>query len=53
MCRYRTNSREDLEKRKDKAMKRSDTDDFWIKIESLQWVLFVIFAIKNERMVVI
>jgi hypothetical protein len=43
----------DLEKRKDKAMKRSDTDDFWIKIESLQWVLFVIFAIRNERMVVI
>ena len=43
----------DLEKRKDKAMKRSDTDDLWIKIESLQWVLFVIFAIKNERMVVI
>ena len=35
----------DLEKRKDKAMKRSDADDFWIKIESLQWVLFVIFAI--------
>jgi hypothetical protein len=26
----------DLEKRKDKAMKRSDTDDLWIKIESLQ-----------------
>jgi hypothetical protein len=43
----------DLEKRKDNAMKRSDTDDFWIKVESLQWVLFVIFAIKNERMVVI
>ena len=43
----------DLEKRKYKAMKRSDTDDLWIKIESLQWVLFVIFAIKNERMVVI
>ena len=43
----------DLEKRKDKAMERSDTDDFWTKIESLQWVLFVIFAIKNERMVVI
>ena len=43
----------DLEKRKDKAMKRSDTDDLWIKIESLQWLLFVIFAIKNERMVVI
>jgi hypothetical protein len=43
----------DLEKRKDKAMERSDTDDLWIKIESLQWVLFVIFAIKNERTVVI
>jgi hypothetical protein len=43
----------DLEKRKDKAMKRSDTDNFWIMIESLQWVLFVIFAIKNERMVII
>ncbi|MGI8833629.1 MAG: hypothetical protein ACR2IS_13465 [Nitrososphaeraceae archaeon] len=43
----------DLEKRKDKAMKRSDTDDLWIKIESLQWVLFVIFATKHERMVVI
>jgi hypothetical protein len=43
----------DLEKRKDKAMKRSDTDDLWIKIESLQWVLFVIFAIKNGRMVAI
>ena len=26
----------DLEKRKDKAMKRSDTDDLWAKIESLQ-----------------
>jgi hypothetical protein len=39
----------DLEKRKDKVMKRSDTDDFWIKIESLQWVLFVIFAIKNAK----
>ena len=37
----------DLEKRKDKAMKRPDTDDFWIKIESLQWVLFVIFAIRD------
>jgi hypothetical protein len=43
----------DLEKRKDKAMERSDTDDLWTKIESLQWVLFVIFAIKNERMVII
>jgi hypothetical protein len=26
-----------LEKRKDNAMKRSDTDDFSIKIERLQW----------------
>ena len=43
----------DLEKRKDKAMRRPDTDDLWTKIESLQWILFVIFAIKNERMVVI
>ena len=43
----------DLEKRKDKAMKRSDTDDLWIKIESLQWVLFVIFTIKTGNMVVI
>jgi hypothetical protein len=43
----------DLEKRKDKAMERSDTDDYWIKIESLQWVLFVIFAIKNGKLVVI
>jgi hypothetical protein len=42
-----------LEKRKDKAMIRSDTDDLWIKIETLQWVLYVMFAIKNERMVVI
>jgi hypothetical protein len=42
-----------LEKRKNKAMKRSDTDDLWIKIESLQWVLFDIFAIKNGNMVVI
>jgi hypothetical protein len=42
----------DLEK-KDKTMEISDTDDLWIKIESLQWVLFVIYAIKNERMVVI
>ena len=43
----------DLEIRKDKAMIRSDTDDLWTKIETLQWVLYVIFAIKNERMVVV
>jgi hypothetical protein len=43
----------DLEKRKDKAMVRSETDDLWTKIETLQWVLFVIFAIRNGQMVVI
>ena len=43
----------DLEKRKDKAMIRPETDDLWTKIETLQWVLFVIFAIRNGRMVVI
>jgi hypothetical protein len=36
-----------------KAEKRPDTDDLWAKIETLQWVLYVIFAIKNERMVAI
>jgi hypothetical protein len=41
----------DLEKRKEKATRRPDTDDLWIRIETLQWVLYVIFAIKNERMV--
>jgi hypothetical protein len=39
----------DLEIRKDKAMRRPDTDDLWTKIETLQWVLYIIFAIKNER----
>jgi hypothetical protein len=39
----------DLEKRKDKPMERSDR----IKIESLQWVLFVIFVIKNRNTVII
>jgi hypothetical protein len=43
----------DLEKRKDRAMIRTDTDNLWTKIESLQWVLFVIFAIRNDRMVVV
>jgi hypothetical protein len=40
----------DLEKRKDMAMVRTDTDNLWTGIESLQWVLFVIFVIKNDRM---
>ena len=39
----------DLEKRKDKAMIRPETEDFCTKIETLQWVLFVIFAIGNEK----
>jgi hypothetical protein len=43
----------DLEKRKDKAMVRSETDELWTKIESLQWVLFVIFAIRNGNMVIV
>jgi hypothetical protein len=43
----------ELEKRKDYAMKRSDTDDFSIKIESLQGVLYVIVARKNWKMAVI
>jgi hypothetical protein len=44
---------QDLKKRKDKAMIRSDTDDLWTKIETLQWVLYVIFAIRNGRLVVV
>ena len=43
----------DPEKRKDKATVRTDTDNLWTKIESLQWVLSVIVVIKNEGMVVI
>ena len=43
----------DLEKRKDKAMIRSDTDDLWTKIETLQWILYIIFAIRNGNMVVV
>jgi hypothetical protein len=43
----------DLEKRKDKARIRSDTDDLWTKIETLQWVLFIILAIRNRRLVII
>jgi hypothetical protein len=37
----------DLEKRKDKAMRRSDTDDLWTKIETLQWVLYVYICNKE------
>ena len=42
-----------LEIKGDKTMKRSETDDLWTKVESPQWILFVIFAIKNGKMVVI
>ena len=31
---------------------RTDTDNLWTKIESLQWVLFVIFVIRSSKMVV-
>ena len=34
-------------------MIRSDTDDVWTKIETLQWVLYVMFAIRNRNMVVV
>ena len=34
-------------------MVRTDTDNLWTKIESLQWILFVIFAIKNGKMVIV
>ncbi len=43
----------DLEKRKNKAVKIVDTDNYWIRIETLQWVLYVILAIRNGNMVVI
>jgi hypothetical protein len=39
----------DLEIRKDKAMRRVDTGDLWTKIETFQWVLYIIFVIKNEE----
>ena len=34
-------------------MIRSDTDNLWTKIEPLQWVLFVMFAIRNGNMVIV
>ena len=34
-------------------MVRSETDQLWTKIESLKWVLFVIFAIRNGNMVIV
>ena len=30
-----------LEKRKDKVMIRSDTNDLWTQIETLRWVLYI------------
>jgi hypothetical protein len=38
-----------LEKRRDKVTVRTDIDCLRTKIQSLQWVLFVIFAIKNDK----
>jgi hypothetical protein len=38
-----------LEKRRDKVTVRTDTDYLRTKIQSLQWALFVIFAIKNDK----
>jgi hypothetical protein len=38
-----------LEKRRDKLTVRTDTDCLRMKIQSLQWALFVIFAIKNDK----
>jgi hypothetical protein len=38
-----------LEKRRDKLTVRTDTDCLMTKIQSLQWALFVIFAIKNDK----
>jgi hypothetical protein len=38
----------DLEKRKDRAMMRTDTYNFWTKIESLQWV-FVCYICHKKR----
>jgi hypothetical protein len=44
----------ELEKRKDKAMKRPDTDDSWIRIESLQWgSICYLCDKKTGRMVII
>jgi hypothetical protein len=43
----------DLEKRKDNALLRTDTDNLWTRMETLQWVLFVIFAIGNGNMVIV
>jgi hypothetical protein len=42
-----------LDSRKDNAMLRSGTDDLWTSIESIQHVLFVIFAIKSIVVVMI
>jgi predicted RNA-binding protein with RPS1 domain len=43
----------DLERRKDKAMHREETDNLWTKIESLQWVLHAIYAIRDRNIVLV
>ena len=43
----------DLERRMKKAKYIWDTDTLFTKIETLKWVLYVIYAIKNrERLLV-
>jgi hypothetical protein len=42
-----------LDSRKDSAMLRSGADNLWTSIESLQHVLFVIFAIRSIVVVMI
>jgi hypothetical protein len=34
-------------------MIRPETDDLWTKIETLQWIMYVIFAIRNKWMVMV
>jgi predicted RNA-binding protein with RPS1 domain len=43
----------DLERRKDKAMHREETDNLWTKIESLQRVLHAIHAIRDRNIVLV
>lgn len=43
----------DLERRKDTAMHREETDNLWTKIESLQWVLHAIYAIRDRNIVLV
>ena len=42
-----------LENKKGQSHEKTRHGRPWTRIETLQWVLYVIFAIRNERMVVI